>query len=272
MSVLYRRVAKLSINAADLSDLRVAFSIKKTLTKEPNTAEIRVWNLSAESRKAIADRHLPVILSAGYAESVGVVFRGDLRFVSHERVGPDWVTKLNCGDGEKSITGDRISRSFGPGTPASQVLLSVKAALNGVSAGNFDQAVAGITGVFENGVALAGDAFAQAEKIARGRGFTLSVQDGALSLIPENGAEAGTATLLTPETGLVGSPEIASPEKVGAPVKVKVKSLLQASLRPGRAVDLRSAAIAGLFRVDAVNHQGDTHGSDWFSDVELRRL
>lgn len=272
MSVLFRRSVRLLVNVADLSELRIAFAIKKTLTKEPNTAEIRVWNLSAESRKAIAERHLPVTLSAGYAETIGVVFRGDLRFVSHERAGADWITKLACGDGEKVITESRISRSFGPGTPASQVLASVKTALAGLSAGNFDQALTGITGVFENGVALSGDAFAQAEKIARGRGFNLSIQDGALSLIPESGAEVGTATLLTPETGMVGAPEIASPEKPGAPVKVKVKSLLQASLRPGRVVDLRSAAIAGLFRVDAVNHTGDTHGSEWFSDVELRRL
>jgi hypothetical protein len=270
MSQLFRRESALKIGDLAVTGLRVAFTIKKTLTKEPNTAEIRVWNLNADSRKRIGERHTPVSLSAGYRNSISIVFKGDARFISHELSGPDWITKIACGDGERALTSDRIQRSFGPGSPVAQVLSSIKTALGGLADGNFSQVVSGVTGVFENGFSASGDAFSVAEKIARGRGFNLSVQDGSLSLIPIDGFEAGTATLLTAETGLVGSPEVASPDKTGAVPKIKVRSLLQPSIRPGRLVDLRSAAISGLFRADAVEHKGDTHGPEWFTDVELK--
>ncbi|MCO6549017.1 MAG: hypothetical protein J6583_14780, partial [Gilliamella sp.] len=39
-----------------INNLRVAFSIKKTLTSEPNTAEISVYNLNDSNRNLITSK------------------------------------------------------------------------------------------------------------------------------------------------------------------------------------------------------------------------
>jgi hypothetical protein len=51
---------------------------------------------------------------------------------------------------------------------------------------------------------------------------------------------------------------------------LKVKSVLQPGLRPGRGLQLQSAAYSGLFRIEKVKHEGDTHGQTWTSDIEAR--
>lgn len=270
MSALYRRSYVLTVDTTRITGLRVAFSIKKTLKPEPNTAEIRVWNLSAERRKAIKDRHAATVLTGGYLDSVGLLFSGDARFITHQQTGPDWVSKIVCGDGERAYSLDRVSASFGPGTPVAAVMDSVAGTLQGISNGNVKQALAGVGGVFKNGFAAADNSFKTLQNLSRSQGLNLSIQDGAISLLSENGLEPGTAVLLTPDTGLIGSPEVASPEKKGGALKVKARSLLQASIKPGRAVELRSAAISGLFRVEVVEHKGDTHGAEWYTDLELK--
>jgi hypothetical protein len=270
VSKLFQRAYVLTVDTTRITGLRVAFSIKKTLKPEPNTAEIRVWNLNAERRKSIKDRHVACVLTGGYLESAGLLFSGDARFITHTQTGPDWVSKIVCGDGERAYSLDRVSASFGPGTPVAAVMDSVAGTLQGISTGNVKQALAGVGGVFKNGFAAADNSFKTLQSLSRSQGLNLSIQDGAFSLLSENGLEPGTAILLTPETGLVGSPETASPEKKGGALRVKARSLLQANLRPGRAVELRSAAIAGVFRVEVVEHKGDTHGGEWYTDLELK--
>lgn len=270
MATLFQRTYALTMQDTQVSELRVAFVIKKSLKPEPNTAEIRVWNLSAETRKRIKDRHTPVKLTAGYAENAGLLFSGDARFITHQQTGPDWISKIVCGDGERSYSTDRAVLSFGPGTPVAAVMGAVADTMQGVSSGNARQALAGITGVFKNGFAAADHSFKTLDQLARSNGLNLSIQDGALSLLADGATEPGIATLLTPDTGLIGSPEVASPEKKGDPLRIKARSLLQPSIRPGRAVELRSQAINGLFRAEVVEHKGDTHGAEWYSEIELR--
>jgi hypothetical protein len=74
--------------------------------------------------------------------------------------------------------------------------------------------------------------------------------------------------VLSPTTGLLGSPEWSTPNKEGKPPTLKVTSLLLPQILPGRRVQLDARAAKGVFKVQQLNHQGDTHEGDWRTEME----
>jgi hypothetical protein len=78
-----------------------------------------------------------------------------------------------------------------------------------------------------------------------------------------------TAILLTVNSGLIGSPQYATPDTKGQPSKLKVKSLLQYQFRCGGVVAIKTDTIDGQFRIEKLKFQGDTAGQDWYADLEV---
>ncbi len=273
--LLFGRRYTLTIGDTRVSGLRLAFKIKKTLTKEPNTADISVFNLSETTRHKLQGKGLPVILSAGYEGTEAVIFSGDSRFIDDTRSGPDWVKRIRCGDGERAFQFERFRASYGPGTAIATVIRDAAGAL-GVNLGNLNEALSlpfkGGRTLFRNGYTANADAIDVLETLLRGAGFSLSIQNGALQVLQGNAAVPSTAILLSPETGLIGSPELGSPEKKKKPPHMKARALLQPLARCGGAFELRSENVKGQFRAEVVEHSGDTAGQEWYTDLELKAL
>ena len=102
MPSLFKRAAELQIGDTTISGLDIAFCIEKTLAREPNTAEFKIWNLNDRNRKYLRDQtRVPVTLKAGYEEAMGLLFQGDLSEAFSEREGPDWVTTIRSGEKAK---------------------------------------------------------------------------------------------------------------------------------------------------------------------------
>lgn len=272
---LFGRRYTLTIGDTRVTDLRVTFKIKKTLTKEPNTAEISVFNLSETTRRRLQGKGLPVILSAGYEGSEAVIFSGDSRFIDDTRSGPDWIKRVRCGDGERAYQFNRFRASYGPGTPIATVIRDAAKAL-AVNPGNLSEALAlpfkGNRTHFRTGYTANGDAIDVLETLLKSAGFSVSIQGGALQVLQGNAAVPATAVLLSPETGLIGSPELGSPEKKKQAPRMKARSLLQPLARCGGAFELRSTNVKGQFRAEVIEHSGDTAGQEWYTDLELKAV
>lgn len=255
--------------ALSTSDLRIAFSIKKTLTKEPNSCELRISNLSDVSRNKLNQKHMPVIVEAGYRGSLGVVFSGDSRTVDHIRESADWTTLVHCGDGERAYNFGRVSESFGPNTPVTTVIRNAAQGL-GIGLGNLDSVLAIIPAiqVFKHGFTAFGPASSVLEKALAAAGYTYSIQNNALQIQRDLQAVNPQAFLLSPESGLVGSPEHTAPNAKGKPAVLKVRALLNHRLLPGNIVRVQSRAVDGEFIIQVVEHTGDSHGADWFTNLE----
>jgi hypothetical protein len=114
-----------------------------------------------------------------------------------------------------------------------------------------------------------------------------------MKITPADKADTSKIILLSPETGLIGSPEKLRDDSialygtqnrkketikvVGATGKkyrksvgggYKIKSLLQPFVEPGSVVQVKSDTINDVqFRVVEVEHVGDTHGNDWYSNI-----
>ncbi len=274
MGEYYLRRAVANVDGREIRNLRMAFKVEKTLKSHPNQAELRIWNLSKDSR-AKMKKDLLVSIQAGYQEDISLIFSGTMRKVDHPQVGPDIITRARIGDGEKEIKKSKISTSFkGKATPE-QVLkklaeatgLKVGNAIKKAQKGDLDGALKELT----TGVVLSGNPYDIMQTTARNLGYDLSVQDGALIMLGADETLDYSAYLLSAQTGLVGSPEQAESSVVKGGI-IKCVSLLNGELIPGREVMLKSRQFDGSCRIEKVTFQGDTHGAEWFANLELKRL
>jgi hypothetical protein len=250
----------------EITDLRIEFSIRKTLKKEPNTGEIRITNLSPSVRASLQKKGVRVRLEVGYRDAgLSQIFSGDARTIDHVRQGADWVTVIHLGDGERAWQFARVNESFGPGTPKSDVVRRVAESL-GVDTGNVAKQIADITGTFDQGFAVSGSASRAFDQVIRAVELEWSFQDGALQLLRPGQALESTVPDITPSSGLIGSPEMGSPPKKGKPALIKFDALLT-PVKPGGKVKLKSDRYDGFVRVVGVEFVGDTAGGPWYSKI-----
>src|SRR5258706_12959850 len=97
--------------------------------------------------------------------------------------------------------------------------------------------------------------------------YTWSIQYQSLQVLLPGGSVGGEIPVFSPSTGLIGSPEMGSPEKKGKPALVKFKALVRAT-KPGARVKLESERYDGVVLVKKANFDGDTRGGDWYVTIE----
>jgi len=254
-------------DALKIDGLRTTFKLTLDDKPEPNAAEIAVWNLSADSRAQLNGKGFRVILSAGYSTATEQIFSGDVRRFDHQRIGPDWVTKIEVGDGERAFKHARISESFKPGAQLRDVLAKTIGAI-GQDPGNALAKIQNIAGEFAGGYVAHGRAALELTRLLEPQGYGWSLQNGRLQILGPGEYTDEEGPLVSPDTGMIGTPEVGSPEAKGKPAVLKVRSLLLPRMRPGQRFELRSDAKRGTYRASKVVHSGDTAGAEWYTEIE----
>lgn len=276
MTRLYGRKAFLVVDGLKLEGLRMSFAVKKTGRPEPNDAEIVVTNLSRESRTRI-QRGSRLVLVAGYESNAAVIFTGDVREVTPKREDTEVDTVIRAGDGDRAYRGAFVSESFAPGASTEDVVRKMASALGVDSARALqrmkEKGVAdGGLAQFTQGYAVTDKASSGLTRVLRAAGLAWSIQDGELVILGPKEVSPGQAVLLSPSSGLVNAPELQKKEDKGGPPTVRLTSLLQPAIRPGSALKVEAEYVKGSFRAESVEHKGDTHGDEWFTEVEALPL
>lgn len=266
MAELYLRRVRLTLGTTRYEDLRIVFTVRRTRKPDPNTATITVYNLSAKSRTALQDaKTIPTRLEAGYGNDLGQIFLGELRNAVSRREGPDWITTMETGDGEESFRTARINKSF-KSVNLEQIVQELADTM-GVGLGNaiekaregkFADAVTELS----NGVVLNGRSSQQMTRVLDAAGLEWSIQDGQLQVLEPGKALELDAVVLTPATGLLGSPDL------GERGRIECTSLLQPTIIPGRIIRVDSKQVSGDFVADVVEHDGDNRGQRFETMVE----
>lgn len=268
--VLFRRKVRVVVDTIDVTGLDVQFSIKKSLKPDPNTCDLKVYNLNASHRSALEEmKTAAVMIEAGYEKGTSVLFVGTLRTAISVFEGASYVTALSSGDGEKAVRSARVNVSLKKGAKTADVIKAVAGAL-GVGEGNLNDAVSklsntGVGDLFSEGAVLSGSAAREMTNICRSAGLTWSIQDGKLQILALKTALEGEAIKLTPKTGLIDSPTV---DNNGI---VTVRMLLMPDVFPGRAMVLESARIKGQYRLEECTYTGDTRGTDWYIEAKGKR-
>lgn len=259
---LHDRAWNVTIGDVEVNDLALEFTVKKNLKPEPNVAEVRIYNLSDATRKRLTmPKKAKVRIEAGYGKELSMLYLGDLRALSPgEVVGADRITELTSADAEKAIQGTRLRVPIGAKMDSGDALRTIIAAL-GIKDGNAAQVasfvkVKGKT-LFARGTVLNGNTARILTDFCHAAGLEWSIQDGAIQLLDLGGYLETHPFVLSPDSGLLGSPRLSSEGFVTA------ECLMIPGLRPGVRVVIESFAVKGVFRITQAEYSGQTHGNDW---------
>ncbi len=269
MGQLFKRAWKVSVDKVQTSDLRVQFDITRTLKKEPNTCELKISNLSKQTRDQLKGAGLSVIVEGGYQGSTAVLFSGDSRTIDHLYLRNDWETHVQCGDGEQSYLYARMNESLPPGTSLKDALRKAADKM-GINKGNLEKMIQGKLSFeqFTHGLAAFGPASGVFNDLIKGAGLEWSIQNGEVQVTRPGEAAQTEAFLLSPDTGLIGSPDHAPPDHKKKQAVLKCRCFLNGHIAPGRIINVQSSSVKGEFVVQKVIHKGDSEGQEWTTHIE----
>lgn len=275
--MLYNRVASISVGEPGkegvvLDSVRIAFRIKKTQKAEANDISLTVYNLQKSTRTKFETTDNRIVLQAGYQDSgLSLLAIGDIVKGSTEFRSPDVVTSVTAKDGGRALRDARASMSFKSDVPAKNIVEELVKLL-GVDNVEMD---VDLSGTFPHGWSFYGQARDGLSKLARNFGFDWSVQNNTVQITEHREPSKRQAVVLTPQSGLIGSPSRLdktgdNQTKAKEPPGLKVKSLLNPALVPGDPVIIEAREYPrATYRISKVDHSGDTHGSEWTTDLEV---
>jgi hypothetical protein len=263
-----------------ISGLKITFDIKKTAKKNPNSGKITVWNLAPTTRANFDQPNTRVALYAGYGDDIGpvLIFQGNVTHVDIERDGADIKTNFELGDGHQEIRDSAVSVGYAEGVTSKQIIQD--------TAKNMDLPLSMPDDVpereWKNGFSFYGSSRDLMDKATGASGSEWSIQNGTMQVIEHRGVTSRQGIIISSRSGMVKSPvrvRQAKVQKAGDKTEVipegesdegwKVTTLLMPSINPGDRVILESLTANGVFRVQDIQHKGDSHGGDWQSDMTL---
>lgn len=248
---------------------RVAFRVVKTLTTETNVSDVEIYGLGDSLRQQFLKPGQVMQIEAGYADASEILTIADITNASIKREPPDIITRLECQDGAVALRERKIALSFAPDTPVKRVLdkLAEELALGQRATG------VEVSGVYRNGITLSTTIRDALDRVTRKAGVTWSIQDRQLQILDRVDASQGEGVLLSPSSGLINSPERIDDPETGDDIErgvgYRVRSLLNPKIRPGDQILLESADVSGQFRIDTVEHSGDTMAGNWYTEAEI---
>ncbi len=261
-----------------IEDLRIAFSIEKTLKAEPNPATLTIYNAAPQTIALLRERPLTITLEVGYDGDLARAFVGDLTYAATTTEGPDRVTKIQAGDGVRAHRSARVSRTFRAGTDARTAVKEVADSMGlkiPTSLADVDE----LRQQFASGVTLEGPSQAEMTRILKAKGMDWSVQDGTLAVYRARDHRNDLPIIFTTDAGervegvrILGSPEEGAPTKETKVPSLKFRAQLYPSIIPGVRIEVRSRDVQGIYRVERVAHTGDTGGGDWQTEIEGKPL
>lgn len=276
----------------DLSSLRVEFRVSQSDLETPNSAVIRVINLSSQTARAVQKEFTRVTLQAGYERgNFGIVFQGDIKAVRRGRMSGennvDTYLDILAADGDLGYNFGVVRKTMAAGYTQRDVLDEAAKAMD-IPVGYFpDIPLQAAT----RGKVLWGMARNYARDASNSIGCAWSIQNGKISVVPITGYVPGEAVVLNAQSGMIGLPEqteggvtvrcLLNPKiRVGGLVQIDNSSIQRTFLggnllnAPGRLDDaskypglLPRITDDGFYRVYVAEFEGDSREGPFFSDL-----
>lgn len=253
----------------NLHEMKIEFNVSKGLESSQNTASISIWNLKEAHRNAVGKELDDVVLEAGYLPpegggNVGIIFAGQMRDVEHKRDGPDIITTISCGDGDKAFRRATISKTFPAGTKVETVVEEIFKQMEAEGLKRGEWKFPDDMPPFKRPYSMCGSCAREMDRLGRSRGFYWSSQNGVMEVVPGDGTIGGVV-LISPQSGMVDTPTITDNG-------VKVSALLNPEIRPGRRVRIESDVLemnaeGGVYRVSQCTFRGSNRDGDFIVEI-----
>ena len=300
--LLYSRYVSIQAGSLLLNGLDATFNIEKNLKADPNSCELRIYNLSETNRKALqALTNVQVERKAGYAGLVNAkptpldtfsadlvssfgfvapsadsdfrIFKGDVVQIFSQKEGPDWVTTLRTSDGLNSRQKSRVDPKLATFKKSAtikdiikklfdQVLVDTAAAAKKIASGDID----GVDDTILNSYTTFGEVHTEIDKHFKKLNVSGFIEDNQLVILKKGETLGTEAVRLTPDTGLLGSPELSQDGLL------KCVSLIRPEIRLGYQLKVESASFNGTYRIERLSYSGSTFDQEWFVTIEATPL
>lgn len=260
---------------AEANDLRVKFSIPKPWAQPLVVCSVLLYNLSDDHQKALNGKTwVPVRVLAGYGASLREVgtFTA-LQVDSDYQPSGDVVTKLEGPHGGRRLL-DKAQVQLGVGAPYADVVIQLASQVGKVGPAAQSAIKSAASGrVFQWGYYGYDRLQNQLDYLIADLGLEWTIVDDEIK-VSRHDESTAEAFVLSPESGLIGSP---TPDSPATPQGLafrflRAKCLLNPTFKPGAKVFVQSAAHSGFYKCWDVSHTGDTHGQEWYSSLQLKRV
>jgi hypothetical protein len=258
-------------NVTTVTDLRVTFTVEKSLEHDPNTCQLAIFNLAERTRMQLQRKPTHVRVEVAYDDQFSRLFEGDLQWAESNLDRVDWETRLQLGDGLRAYRHGRISKAYQGGATVKQLVTDTAKSM-GLSLPRTVTEAKELQKQFANGVTLSGPAYREMTRLLKPLGKQWSIQDGRLQILGGSETRADDVIRIASDTGMKGSPSFGTPPDKKRPPILHVTTLCRPEITPGGRILVESKVVSGLFRVERVRHSGDTHSNVWDSDIEAIRL
>lgn len=262
-----------------IEELQITFDIDKAASSTLDSCKIVLMNISNESREFLAsyrDESIYVDLQAGYEDDMKTLFRGMVRNVSEEREGHISRTTVALQDGYTNVREAYSSFTVFPSSSAFVVFEKLLQDI-GLPAGRYVRPTRLLPPEPYICHGKTKDCF---KKLADDIDYIFSIQDAAVDFLPKDSqATVKNVYIVSPETGLIGSPKLLSNSsgKLQAAKRepssgISFKALLNGGLKTNDIIRVESREFSGFYRIQKVKHTGDFRGDTWFTEVEAAGL
>jgi hypothetical protein len=255
------------------NDLRVKFRVAKPWAQPLAISEVSIFNLSPDHRKMIDGKsRFPVRILAGYGATLRVVAElNGMQCASEFQPGTgDVVTKIEGFHGNGQL--GKAQMQLGIGTSYSDAIQQLAAQIGRLGpAAERVIAKAAKGRVFPDGYSSNDTVAAQLKSMTDDIGVQWNVTDGEIR-VTEGDGTTQELFVLSPDSGLIGSPLPDSPPSPGKLRFIRAKALLNPTFVPGALCEVRSAAQSGFWKCFDVSHEGDTWANEWYSNLQLHSV
>lgn len=268
--------------ALDFSQFHFTFHITQADKENYQAAFIRIYNVSDETKRQWdTEEFSKVVLSAGYQSgNYGVIFDGEIIQAVSGRESPvDTYIDIVAGEGYRANQAT-VNQTVAAGATGLTVVQAMADTM-GKSLKKYDY---NPTTELPRGQALYGMSRDVLHYYAAAAGFSYYYDKGFLVWVPLQGHKPGEAVVLNADTGLVGWPQqtqegvtlrcLLNPLlDVGSTMQLDNKSIQRAVASASYTSQLSyDSSIPpldseGTYRIYRIQHNGDTRGNDWYSDI-----
>lgn len=252
--------------------------IEASVTVITNPITFSIYNLGPLSRAVVQSKvGTKVVLEAGYVGAVRQLCVGNILWANtHKEGASDYVTDIIASDGGYAITNGVINVSFAGSVSYTQVINSLIDSLADVGIQRGD--VIGIPGGgYNNGIVLSGSPMDLLKQTCNKLELSCSVQNGNIVIVPLGQDKGSPPILISPETGLIGIPELRTQGLIG-PVSnpgsttptnmISFKCLMRPELELFSKITMKSKFINGDYIAARVSHDFDSWEGPFYTNCE----
>lgn len=260
--------------------LAIEFKAIKSISKEPNTCEVKIYNLAPASLASVMQGG-QLWLSAGYNSRNNIVFAGSITNTnySHESGGDSSLTintigNLGVKDNGNSMMVLEAPANSRSGDIIAKIVNYIKANIRGVK---IDKYLITTPITYTASISTFGDAWEMLDIYCLDCGYIYFIDNGTLYIQKADGTVKQPVIDVNSDSGLVGMiAQIRENDTNNKPrIGVEFTTILNPSFNISGKVRILSKVTKQLntiYRIEALEHAGNSHSGQWISKVKAWKI